>query len=123
MANNTDSALEDAGGEDGCCRDNKTCLWITVVGGVCLLITEIIIAGVTLIAPKDVGISADDELCAGQRAFLGGFTVIIFLEGALIASWDWCKCFISNSPALIIASLLLTSCKYSIFCLLIDSSY
>ena len=58
-----EDTMEEAGGENGCCRDNKTCLWTSFGVGVGLLCTDIILAGVALAFP---GVSADDKLSTGQ---------------------------------------------------------
>ena len=83
--------IEETGGGVGCCRDNKTCLWISVVVGGCLLLADLILIVVMLASPKAVGISEDDVLSRGQRGFLGSLTLVTLIEGVVIATCDWCK--------------------------------
>ena len=90
-----EQTMEDSGGEDGCCRDNKICLKASLTVGGSLLFTDIILAIVALSSPEAVGISADDALSKGQRGFLGFITLIIIIEGFVIATCNWCEYFIT----------------------------
>ena len=96
-----EQTMDESGGEDGCCRDNKACLRASLIVGGSLLFTDIILAIVALSSPEAVGISEDDALSKGQRGFLGFITLIIIIEGFVIATCDWCEYFITyiNSSA------------------------
>ena len=86
-----EGTMKEAGGENGCCRDNKACLWTSFAVGVCFLIADIVLACVALTIPKVLGISADDALSKEQRILLGVITILIFVEGIVIATVDWCE--------------------------------
>ena len=92
--NDGETGVDGSGGEERRkerCRDNRTCLWTTLVVGGGLLLTDGILAIVALASPKDVGVSAEDALSKGQRGFLGFMTLVIFIEGIVLATCDWCE--------------------------------
>ena len=110
-----ENTIEETGGGNGCCRDNKTCLWMSVVVGGCLLVAELILVVVILASPKAMGISAEDALSKGQRGFLGSFTLVMLIEGIVIATCDWCKYFISVICSPAICCCLLPSMHFMVF--------